>query len=115
MCSKTLTEKQLKAIRMLACGYTKVAIAKDIGVERKTIYNWLTVSVFYSEYKNLLKEIKDGLKHKATLLVNNSLDTLLEDSEPSSIHYLDNRKEKRKEALQIVTNSGILRTEIQNK
>ena len=36
-----LNEKQLKSIEMLVEGETKVKIAKDLGIERKTIYRWL--------------------------------------------------------------------------
>ena len=42
MAQKRLNEKQQKAIRLLTCGegLTYDAIAEEVGVNRKTLYDW---------------------------------------------------------------------------
>lgn len=55
---KNLTEKQIKALELLTCGkgLSYTAIAKEVGVNRKTLWEWMNNSTLFQEE---LKSIND--------------------------------------------------------
>lgn len=55
-----LTDKQIKALELLTSGkgLTYTAIAKEVGVDRKTIWSWLNAPQF-SSFQEELKRLND--------------------------------------------------------
>lgn len=65
--NKTLSDKQLKALEMLSSGkgYTYKAIAKEVGVDVHTIWDWRKSPAF-PHFQERLKELNDE-KWEATV------------------------------------------------
>lgn len=58
-----MDEKKVKALELLVAGeHTKVDIAKIVGVERSTLYNWINNPEFVAELDKRLQEVKDLAK-----------------------------------------------------
>ena len=53
--SKKLTDKQIKALELLTCGkgMTYTAIAAEVGVNRRTLYEWINEPQFLSFQEEL--------------------------------------------------------------
>ena len=61
-----LSDKQIEAINMLLEGKQKTQIAKDLGIQRSTLYKWLDNKEFIATMderrNNFLKETMDDMK-----------------------------------------------------
>ena len=61
-----LSDKQIEAINMLLEGKQKTQIAKDLGIQRSTLYKWLDNKEFIATMderrNNFLKQTMDDMK-----------------------------------------------------
>ena len=73
---KELDNRQLKAIELLASGETIRVVADSVGVNRKTIYDWLKKENFKAELDRQVKELKSNIEKKLLSNVNPFLDEL---------------------------------------
>ena len=73
---KELDTRQLKAIELLASGETIRVVADSVGVNRKTIYDWLKKENFKAELDRQVKELKSNVEKKLLSNVNPFLDEL---------------------------------------
>ena len=73
---KELDTRQLKAIELLASGETIRVVADSVGVNRKTIYDWLKKENFKAELDRQVKELKSNIEKKLLSNVNPFLDEL---------------------------------------
>lgn len=73
---KELDNRQLKAIELLASGETIRVVADSVGVNRKTIYDWLKKENFKAELDRQVKELKSNVEKKLLSNVNPFLDEL---------------------------------------
>jgi len=57
---RMIDEKKRKCIELLVSGeHNKTDIAKIVGIDRTTIYNWLADNEFVTELNSRLQQIKD--------------------------------------------------------
>ena len=73
---KELDARQLKAIELLASGETVRVVADSVGVNRKTVYDWLKKENFKAELDRQVKELKSNVEKKLLSNVNPFLDEL---------------------------------------
>ena len=73
---KELDTRQLKAIELLASGETVRVVADSVGVNRKTVYDWLKKENFKAELDRQVKELKSNVEKKLLSNVNPFLDEL---------------------------------------
>ena len=73
---KELDTRQLKAIELLASGETVRVVADSVGVNRKTVYDWLKKENFKAELDKQVKELKSNVEKKLLSNVNPFLDEL---------------------------------------
>ena len=73
---KELDTRQLKAIDLLASGETVRVVADSVGVNRKTVYDWLKKENFKAELDRQVKELKSNVEKKLLSNVNPFLDEL---------------------------------------
>lgn len=73
---KELDTRQLKAIELLASGETVRVVADSVGVNRKTVYEWLKKENFKAELDRQVKELKSNVEKKLLSNVNPFLDEL---------------------------------------
>ena len=73
---KELDTRQLKAIELLASGETVRVVADSVGVNRKTVYDWLKKENFKAELDRQVKELKSNIEKKLLSNVNPFLDEL---------------------------------------
>ena len=73
---KELDTRQLKAIELLASGETVRVTADSVGVNRKTVYDWLKKENFKAELDRQVKELKSNIEKKLLSNVNPFLDEL---------------------------------------
>ncbi len=73
---KELDTRQLKAIELLASGETIRVTADSVGVNRKTVYDWLKKENFKAELDRQVKELKSNIEKKLLSNVNPFLDEL---------------------------------------
>ena len=73
---KELDTRQLKAIELLASGETVRVTADSVGVNRKTVYDWLKKENFKAELDRQVKELKSNVEKKLLSNVNPFLDEL---------------------------------------
>ena len=73
---KELDTRQLKAIELLASGETVRVVADSVGVNRKTVYDWLKNENFKAELDRQVKELKSNVEKKLLSNVNPFLDEL---------------------------------------
>ena len=96
-----LNEKQLKSIEMLIEGVSKTQIAKDINVERKTIYRWLDNQEYITHLDkrthNYKTSIQKDANRKLLNLTNYAIDELVKMSKDS-----ENVEAKRKILFEIL-------------
>ena len=73
---KELDDRQLKAIELLAGGEVIKVVADKVGVNRKTIYDWLKKDIFKAELDRQVKELKSNVEKKLLTNVNPFIDEL---------------------------------------
>ena len=73
---KELDTRQFKAIELLASGETVRVVADSVGVNRKTVYDWLKKENFKAELDRQVKELKSNVEKKLLSNVNPFLDEL---------------------------------------
>ena len=73
---KELDARQLKALELLASGETVRVVADSVGVNRKTVYDWLKKENFKAELDRQVKELKSNVEKKLLSNVNPFLDEL---------------------------------------
>ena len=73
---KELDARQLKAIELLASGETVRVVADSVGVNRKTVYDWLKKENFKADLDRQVKELKSNVEKKLLSNVNPFLDEL---------------------------------------
>lgn len=59
-----LDERKTKLVEMRVKGLSKAEIAREIGVSRPTIYDWLKDTEVIEQIKELKKDIKDALHNR---------------------------------------------------
>ena len=73
---KELDTRRLNAIELLASGETVRVVADSVGVNRKTVYDWLKKENFKAELDRQVKELKSNVEKKLLSNVNPFLDEL---------------------------------------
>lgn len=71
-----LTDQQNEAIKLYVEGETKTDIAKQVGVSRTTMYNWMSKEEFKSAINNGISEIKSEADVKITAKIPLYIDEL---------------------------------------
>jgi len=71
-----LTDQQNEAIKLYIEGETKTDIAKQVGVSRTTMYNWMSKEEFKATINNGLSEIKSEADVKITAKIPLYIDEL---------------------------------------
>lgn len=74
---KRLSDKQLKAIELLANGENKSTTAKLVNVNPKTIYAWLKIDMFNEELDKKVLEVKKQVEVRLSMQVEPLLDNLI--------------------------------------
>lgn len=72
-----LSDKQMKAIELLANGEIKQTVAKMVGVNPKTIYAWLKIDIFKEELDRQVIELKKNIETKLAMQVEPLMDNLI--------------------------------------
>lgn len=72
-----MEENKLKAIELILKGNTIADVARIVGVNRKTIYNWLDNKEFKAELDRQTTALKNGIDKKLLSNVEPILDKLL--------------------------------------
>lgn len=76
MIDKKLTQQQLLACQLLAQGgIERTEIAKEVGVSRATLYNWLKKDYFNAEVDRRIREFKDFGEMLITSKLHDAVDT----------------------------------------
>lgn len=73
---KELDERQLKAVELIASGENIRTTAKMVGVNPKTIYDWLKKENFKAELDRQVKELKSNIEKKLLSNINPFIDEL---------------------------------------
>lgn len=68
-----MDERKIRVIELLLEGYEKADIAKQIGVSRQTIYNWMDKDDWKAEFDKRLNQIKTN----AAKLFDSKLDAVI--------------------------------------
>lgn len=102
MSKRGLTENQLKAIQMLIEDEkTRVQIAKDLKINRKTLYNWMNNEDFRREWEASIQRFKNFIaaesETKFLAYTDMAIETLINLMKTS-----DNVETKRKCAIEIL-------------
>lgn len=71
-----LNKKQFEAIKLLLDGLNKSDIAKELNINRRTIYRWLEDEDFNNEYERQIDDIKDCAKNRLRRMMSKALDAL---------------------------------------
>lgn len=71
-----LTPQQEKAVALLASGQTITETAKQLNIERSTLYQWGTKANFQAYFNTLVKEIQDNTENCLFGLLDEALKTL---------------------------------------
>jgi hypothetical protein len=74
----SLNQKQRAAIELLALGRSFVLTAKEVGVDRRTIFNWRKDDWFQSELRRRHQEIWGDAGDRIRMLVDPSIEVLCE-------------------------------------
>lgn len=72
-----MSDDKLKAIELILKGNTIADVARIVGVNRKTIYNWLANDEFKAELDRQTTELKNGIDKKLLTNVEPILDKLI--------------------------------------
>ena len=73
-----LTPQQEKAAVLLASGKTMTETAKEVKIERSTLYQWAEKPNFKAYYNSLVKEIQDNSKNSLFGLIDEAFKSLRE-------------------------------------
>lgn len=72
-----LKSNQLQAIEMILEGKTDSFIAKELGIDKATLWRWKTQDThFISEYRKAYNEIGNAIKEKRRKLLEQSMEIL---------------------------------------
>lgn len=76
--SKTtgLTPQQEKAVVLLATGHNMTSTAKQLNIERSTLYQWGAKDGFKAYFNTLISEIQENTKNSLFGLLDEALETL---------------------------------------
>ena len=71
--SRKLKTKQLKAIYLLASGITGVEVARQLKLRPETLSQWKKIPAFNEKFEQLMEEVRAGMQHRLTSLINASV------------------------------------------
>jgi DNA-binding CsgD family transcriptional regulator len=71
-----LTERQRTAIGLLVAGKTQAAVAEELGVNPRTIWEWKRDSVFLAALNAEREAIREAMQHRVLALGCKALDAL---------------------------------------
>src|SRR5262245_37601891 len=60
----TLAERQVLALQLLLEGYSDTDVAREIGVDRRTIYNWRQSPDFAGELRSQTEELRTAVTRR---------------------------------------------------
>ena len=97
-----LSDKQIKAISLLASGKLCRTVADELSVTPQTISEWKRQPAFVAEINKLRKEVLDAASAKIQFSVTEALDVLVEVA-----HEAPNHETRRRAALDILRLGGL--------
>lgn len=71
-----LTQRQENAAALLAVGTTIAETARQVGVERNTVYRWLRQPAFCAHYKQQLKDVRREIRGRLSAMAEEAAGTL---------------------------------------
>lgn len=71
-----LTAKEQKAVELLAIGKNYNEVAKELNIDRTTLWQWKQKPTFEAYYNSLIKEVKEHTKEKILSLYDEALKTV---------------------------------------
>lgn len=71
-----LTAKEQKAVELLAIGKNYNEVAKELKIDRTTLWQWKQKPTFEAYYNSLIKEVKEHTKEKILSLYDEALKTV---------------------------------------